>query len=95
MESKQTNPIQDLFVDIKKINNFMEVKDLNEANSYETSETRNAAEMWINALTEMDTYLSYKQFWNIAMFQEVLPNVKFTNISYWIDNPLNVPLDIS
>lgn len=93
MDTKQTNPIQDLFVDIKKIIDFMEVKDLNEATSYETSDTKNSAEMWINAITGNDTFLTYKNFWNIAMFQEVLPNVKFNNIRYWMDNPLNIPLD--
>lgn len=93
MDKKQTNPIQDLFIDIKKIIDFMEVKDLNQAMGYETSETKNAAEMWMNALTGNDTYLTYKNYWNIAMFQEVLPNVKFNNIRYWMESPLNIPLD--
>ena len=93
VDVKQTNPIQDLFVDVKKIIDFMETKDLNEAINCETDETRSEAEMWINAKTGMDTYLTYKQYWNIAMFQEVLPNVKFNNIRYWLENPLNIPLD--
>jgi hypothetical protein len=93
MDTKQTNPIQDLFTDIKKIIDFIEVKDINEANSYETADIRNESEMWINALLEMDTYLTYKTFWNIAMFQEVLPNVKLNNIRYWMEKPLNIPLD--
>lgn len=93
MESKQTNPIQSLFSDIKKIIEFMEVKDLNEANNYETSDIKSESEMWMNAKMEMDTFITYKQYWNIAMFQEVLPNVKINNINYWMENPLNIPLD--
>ena len=93
MDLKQTNPIQDLFVDVKKIIDFMETKDLSEAKACETDASRAEAEMWLNAKTGMDTYLTYKKYWNIAMFQEVLPNVKFNNIRYWMDNPLNIPLD--
>ena len=93
MDTKQTNPIQNLFLDIKKIIDFMEVKDLSEATNCETEETRAMAEVWLNALTGMDTYLTYKSLWNIAMFQEVLPNVKLNNIRYWMEHPLNIPLD--
>lgn len=93
MESKQTNPIQSLFDDIKKIIDFMEVKDLEEANKYETSDIKDQSEMWMNAKMEMDTFITYKNFWNIAMFQEVLPSVKLNNIRYWLENPLNIPFD--
>ena len=60
----------------------METKDLSEAKACETDASRAEAEMWLNAKTGMDTYLTYKKYWNIAMFQEVLPNVKFNNIRY-------------
>lgn len=93
MESRQTNPIQDLFVNIEKIINFMEVKDLNEAMKYETSEIKSDSEMWMGAMMETDTYLTYKKFWNIAMFQEVLSSAKINNIRLWMEKPHNIPLD--
>jgi len=87
------NPIQDLFNDIEKIIDFMEVKDLNEATKYETPEIRNDSELWMGAMMESDTYLTYRSYWNNSMFQEVLPNVKFNNIRLWMEKPHNIPVD--
>lgn len=92
-ESRQMDPLQDLFSDIKKILEFMEIKDNKEALNNETDESKDLSEMWLMAKMESDTYLTYRKYWTISMFQEVLPNVKLKNISYWMDNPYNVPLD--
>ena len=92
-ESRQTDPLQDLFIDIKKILEFMEVKDKSEAMKYETQEIRDQSEMWLMAKMESDTYATYRRFWTIDMFKEVLPNAKLSNINYWMENPYNVPLD--
>lgn len=91
--AKQTDPIQDMFPGIKKILEFMEVKDLSQAMKYETTATRNDAEMWMNAIMGIDTYMTYRQFWTISMFQEVVVNVRFKDIEYWINHPANVPVD--
>ena len=93
MDRRITNPIQNLFVDIEKIISSMEIKDLALAKKYETTESRDAADLWIHAMMEDDSYLTYQYYWKPYMFQLVLPNVKMTNISYWMDNPMNVPLD--
>lgn len=92
-ETRQMDPLQDLFSDIKKILEFIEVKDAKEAEKNETEESRALAEMWMNALTGNDTYITYKQYWDISMFQEILPNVKYNNVKYWMNNPYNVPVD--
>lgn len=92
-ESKQTDPLQNLFADIKKILEVIEFKDNNEALKYETSESKSSAEMWMNAQLGNDTYITYLKYWDISMFEEVLPNVKYRNVSYWMSHPYNVPLD--
>lgn len=92
-DSKQTDPLQDLFSNIKKILEFIEVKDANAAQEHETTESADLAAMWMNAQTGDDTYATYRNFWTISMFQEVLPNVKINNVKYWITHPYNVPID--
>ena len=91
--AKLTNPLQNLFIDIEKILSYTEFKDGNAAKQYETIETRDAAEMWIQAKIKQDNYLTYKAYWQTYMFQSVLPNVKLTNVNYYMENPLNVPYD--
>lgn len=91
--SKQTDPLQNLFADIQKILEFTEFKDLKEAKKCETSESLRTSEMWMNAQLGNDTYLTYSMYWDISMFQEVVANVKYKNVSYWMSNPHNVPLD--
>lgn len=91
-ETRQTDPLQGLFVGIKKILDFLEVKDASEAAKYETPEISDLATMWMNAMLGADTYVTYKNFWNYGMFQEVLPNVKINNIRYWMENPYNLPV---
>lgn len=90
-ETKLTDPIQDIFSDIKKILEFIEIKDNNEALKYETEESRNMSEVWMNAKLGMDTYLTYHSYWTISMFQEVVSNARLKDINYWLANPYNVP----
>lgn len=90
--SKQIDPLQNLFIDIKKITEIIEIKDLKEANKYETADINAESEMWMNALSGNDTYTTYRRFWNVSMFQEVVSNVKLKDIKYWIENPYTVPL---
>ena len=92
-ESRQTNPLQNVFSDVEKILDFMEVKDLKAANDAETTDSKNAAEMWMNAKLEKDNYITYKNYWNIGMFKEVASTAKLIDIQKWINNPLNVPND--
>jgi len=93
IESRQMDPLQDLFSDIKKILEFMEIKDQRQADDNETQFSRDMAEMWVMAKMEQDTYTTYRKYWTTDMFQEVLPNVKLNNVRYWMNNPHNVPLD--
>ena len=90
-KSKLTDPIQNIFSDIKKILEFIEIKDMHEALKYETEESRNNASMWMNAKLGMDTYITYHSYWTINMFQEIIPNSKLKDIKYWMSNPYNVP----
>ena len=89
---KELNPLQNIFTDINKIIQQLVVKNKQLADSYETTEYRNNAEMYLNALNGYDTYISYLPFWTIAMFQKVQPNIKINFVSFWMKNPYNVPL---
>lgn len=89
---KELNPLQNIFTDINKIIQQLIIKNKQLADSYETIEYRNDAEMYLNALNGYDTYISYLPFWTIAMFQKVQPNIKINFISFWMKNPYNVPL---
>lgn len=91
-ESKQINPLQNLFSDIKKILEFVEVKDNVQATDCETDESRNAAEMWMNAMVEADTYITYREYWTFSMFQEVQNNVKYNDFKSYVEKPFSVPL---
>ena len=88
---KELNPIQNIFADIKKILKFMYLKNLDEARRYEFPEYARDSEMWLNAQTENDTFLTYKLFWTISMFQQVQPNVKVTDVNKWMEKPFSVP----
>lgn len=90
-ESRQTNPIQNLFIDIKKILDFMEIKDIKEASKFETTAIRDESDMWMNAKEGNDTYLTYKNYWKPYMFQEIVSNINLRDIRYWMEHPWNVP----
>lgn len=93
MDQKKLDPIQNIFIDLKKIIDFIYVKDINEAAAYETVEYANDATMWMNASIENDSYLTYVHYWKNYMFQEVRPAAKMSLIKYWMEHPFNVPLD--
>lgn len=90
--SKQTGPLMHLFSDVKRILEFMEVKDNAEAALYETSEIRDLSELWINAQIKDDTFTNYFKYWTISMFQEVIPNARLKDIRYYMEHPYAVPL---
>ena len=89
---KLSNPIQELFSNIKKILEFMEIKDKNLASQNENEESRDLAEVWMAALIEDDNYITYRKWWDIGMFQKVTPNVKWNDFNLWYKNPGRVPV---
>lgn len=91
-DTKQTNPLQNLFSDVKKILEFIELKDSKEASENETSESRDMSEMWMNAMVKADSYMTYSKWWKYSMFQEAVPNSRLIDIKRWMDNPFTVPL---
>ena len=90
---KITNPIGNIFSYLQDIILFMEVKDKRLANKSETDETKRDSAVWLAAMSKEDDYLTYKDYWQNWMFEDVLNNVKLSNIEYWKQNPFNVPLD--
>jgi len=90
--TKQNGPLQNLFVDIKKILDFTEFKDLAAAKAAETELSKGMAEVWMNAIVKNDNYITYKKWWTKAMFQEISNNIKTLEYNYFINNPFNVPL---
>jgi len=89
---KLSNPIQDIFSNIKKIIEFIEIKDKKVASDNETEESRDAAEVWMSAIEENDNYITYRRWWDIGMFQKVTPNVRWNDYMLWRDNPDRVPI---
>lgn len=92
MNTKETAPLQNLFVDIKKIIDFMVVKDLEAANAAETDETRYHAQGWMDAIMQRDTYKTYRRLWTRDMFQEVVNSVSEKEFEFYANNPDRVPL---
>lgn len=90
--SKIINPIQDIFLDIEKIISFMVVKNKIEAEKYETMETAKESALWITAIMQQDTYLTYHDLYTHAMFQEITPNIRYQIVEDWLRNIYNVPL---
>ena len=93
LEKRVTDPLENIFIDIQKIMNFIEIKDMRKALAFETKESKYESEIWMAAKTKTDNYLSYREYWTIGMFQFVLHNVKLSNVHYWMDHPMNVPMD--
>lgn len=90
--SKQSDPLQNLFSDINKIIDFIEIKDASKAAQFETPEIKSKSSMWMNAKMERDSYTTYHHFWNLSMFQEVVSNIKINDYKYYMANPFNVPV---
>lgn len=91
-DTKQTNPLQNLFADVKKILEFIELKDGNAAFENETDESKDMSEMWMNAKVEADSYMTYTKWWSYSMFQEAVPNTRLIDIKKWMEDPFTVPL---
>ena len=89
---KQTGLLQNLYIDIEKILDYIEFKDLAAANAAETEESKRYAELWMNAIVYSDNYITYKNWWTKEMFQEVQPNIKTIDYGNYISNPYTVPL---
>ena len=90
--SKFNDPLQNLFTDIAKIIDFIEIKDESKAKKFETRSIKSKAIMWMNAKLKRDGYITYKSFWNFSMFQEVELNIKINMFKYYMDNPSSVPI---
>lgn len=88
----QTGPLQNLFTDIKKIIQSMEVKNKALADTYETEESRGYAELWIVATEKADSYITYKNWWTKNMFLEVDSSVRTIDVQNYISKPYSVPL---
>jgi len=91
--TKQSNPIQQVFLEINKILEFVEFKDKIKAQENETDESRKLAEIYMGAVIEDDTYLRYHNWWTKEIFQEIIPNARLQDIMYFMKNPYSVPLN--
>ena len=87
----QTGPLQNLFVDVKKILDYMEVKNSPKATENETDESKAYTELWIAANEHEDSYITYKNWWDKEMFIEVDNSIKTADYNKYIDKPALVP----
>ena len=69
----------------------MERKDQVSADAAETDQSRANAELWISAKLEKDSYVTYKNWWTVSMFQNVMNNVKQIDVKYYMEHPYTVP----
>lgn len=91
-QKKQTGPLQNLYRDIKKIIDFMEVKNVPLAKENETTETISSAELWLAAKLQRDSFVTYKNWWTKAMFNEINSAITTTDYNFYIANPYSVPI---
>lgn len=89
---RELDPLQNLFPEIEKIVQFIEVKDAVQAAAYETSESATNGEIWIHALLEDDSYLTYCPYWDASMFEEISHSIDKASIQKMINEPYTVPL---
>ena len=92
MSQKQTGPLQNLFIELKRIIDYTEFKDMKAAKAAETRTTASRAEVYMNAMLERDSYITYKNWWTKDMFRDVVYNIKTTEYKYYLEHPYEVPL---
>ncbi len=88
----QTGPLQNLFADIKKIIENMEVKNKPLADENETEESRAYADLWIVATEKKDSYITYSNWWTKSMFLEIDNSIRTIDFQSYIAKPYSVPL---
>lgn len=90
--SKLENPIGSLFPQIKRILDYIVVKNSREADRYETPTMAREASLYALAVSERDDYLLYTDRFTPQMFLDVNPILKRDIISLWLETPRNIPL---
>lgn len=90
--SRQSDPLNNLFSDIKKIVDIIEIKDKVQADENETEESRRESELWLHAKMEEDTFVSYRSMWDIGMFQEIDGSVPISSVMKWMNKPFSTPI---
>lgn len=88
----QTGPLQNLFADIKKIIENMEVKNKPLADENESEESRAFADLWIAATEKNDSYITYANWWTKNMFLDVDNSIRSVDFQSYISKPYTVPL---
>lgn len=89
---KEIDPLQTIFSDIKKILDATVFKDKEKADANETEDSKNLAELWMNANIKRDTFLTYKPWWDIGMFRQVQNSVSVTQYQKYVNSPSTIPL---
>ena len=89
--TKETGPLQNLFIDIKKILDFIELKDNKAAAKAETEYSKAQSALWMCAIIKEDNYVTYQMLWTKAMFQEIRSNITENDYNYYCRNPYKVP----
>lgn len=92
MSQKQTGPLQNLYIELKRIIEFMETKNGALAKEYETQSSASKAELYLAAMKQQDSYITYKNWWTIDMFREMSYNFKMNDYNHYIAEPYSVPL---
>lgn len=90
--NKQINPLQSLFSDIKKIIDATVFKDKKAASDGETSQSKAAANVWLNAKLGYDTYATYTKWWTVSMFKSIDKSLTDEIIKYYMNNPYHIPI---
>jgi len=91
-DSNRIDPLQNIFNDIKKILDYIVLKDEAEANKFETPEIKRLAAMWMNAKYQKDQYSTYSEYWDFGMFQSIVTNLSYDQYNQYKSNPFTVPM---
>lgn len=89
---KETNPLQNMYRQIKTLLQSTVFKDKQAAELFETSESRWEGAAYVKARIKDDNYTSYSDFWTFTMFLEVKHNVKQSEFLKYKSSPRDLPL---
>lgn len=89
---KETNPLGNLFPQIKLLLSRIVFKDKKRAEKYETTETRGMGRAYLKACLKDDNYVTYYDYWTLPMFQELRPNIRLSEFKRYCASPASVPI---
>ena len=97
MNTDNKSPVSEYLVKLQLIVSNTEFKNKVEANKYETVEMSDAADLYINAINETDSFASYKydaDYVASRLMEQFGTQADIDKVKYMVSNPHTIPQDI-